>query len=135
MVGTKDPRAGRALSYLQDHYSGLVSFNQLASSLNISPSRLRALIKAQTGITATRYIKLVRLQKAQQLLQSTFMSVKEIVFEVGLNDQSHFIRDFKRVFGMSPGRFRRTVHQQEVELIQSTLEVHHIYALPKIQRP
>jgi AraC-like DNA-binding protein len=37
------------------------------------------------------------------------MSVKEVMFRVGLRDASHFVRDFRRVYGLTPGKLRRTV--------------------------
>ena len=58
--------------------------------------------------------------KAQELLETTRSSVKEIMVRVGVNDQSHFVRDFKRVCGCTPVRYRmrclaeRFVNREEV---------------------
>jgi AraC-like DNA-binding protein len=40
------------------------------------------------------------------LLTTTFLSVKEIASRVGLADESHFVRDFKRIYGMTPSEYR-----------------------------
>ena len=40
------------------------------------------------------------------LLTTTFLSVKEIVRRVGLTDESHFVRDFKRFYGVTPSEYR-----------------------------
>ena len=42
------------------------------------------------------------MERAKDLLESSFLSVKEIAFQVGLNDESHFVRDFKSTYGFSP---------------------------------
>jgi AraC-like DNA-binding protein len=47
------------------------------------------------------------MQRASTLLENTFMSVKEISHEVGFRDVSHFVRDFKKLFGTSPTSYRR----------------------------
>jgi len=52
----------------------------------LSPSRLRHLIKATTGLSVNRYVKNLRMQRARELLTSTFLSVKQIMVQVGCND-------------------------------------------------
>jgi AraC-like DNA-binding protein len=44
---------------------------------------------------------------AATLLTSTFLTVKEIMVRVGFSDESHFVRYFKRSYGMTPTQYRR----------------------------
>jgi hypothetical protein len=53
-----------------------------------------------------RYLRLLRMERAKDLLESSFLSVKEIGFRVGLTDESHFVRDFKATYGLSPSCYR-----------------------------
>ena len=53
-----------------------------------------------------RYLRLLRMERAKGLLESSFLSVKEIAYQVGLNDESHFVRDFKSTYGYSPALYR-----------------------------
>ena len=53
-----------------------------------------------------RYLRQLRMERAKDLLESSFLSVKEIAFRVGLNDESHFVRDFKSTYGYSPALYR-----------------------------
>jgi len=46
------------------------------------------------------------MERAKNLLESSFLSVKEIAYQVGLNDESHFVRDFKSTYGYSPALYR-----------------------------
>jgi len=46
------------------------------------------------------------MERAKDLLESSFLSVKEIAYQVGLNDESHFVRDFKSTYGFSPALYR-----------------------------
>ncbi len=47
------------------------------------------------------------MRRAKQFLETTFLSVKEIMTVVGLQDESHFVRDFKTVYGIPPGAYRK----------------------------
>jgi hypothetical protein len=46
------------------------------------------------------------MERAGDLLETSFLSVKEIAHAVGLNDESHFVRDFKTIYGVTPTRYR-----------------------------
>ncbi len=58
-----------------------------------------------------KYLKLLRLEKAKHLLETSFLSVKEITYQVGINDESHFVRDFKKAYGNAPGQHRIKVNE------------------------
>lgn len=53
-----------------------------------------------------QYLKALRLEKARGLLEATSLSVKEVRARVGMQDQSHFVRDFNRVYGVTPSQYR-----------------------------
>jgi AraC family transcriptional regulator of arabinose operon len=78
----------------------------LSQTVSLSSSRLRHLFKSETGQTLTQYLKEARMCKAQLLLDTTFLSVKEIMHRVGVNSDSHFARDFRETWGQSPTQYR-----------------------------
>jgi len=75
-------------------------------SVHLSASRLRHIFKSQVGTTVPKYLKLLRLRRANDLLQTTFLEVKEIATCVGINDVSHFVRDYKTVYRETPSKTR-----------------------------
>lgn len=87
----------------------------LARAVNLTPSRLRCLFKAETGIPPTQYIRTLRMRKAETLLATTFMRVKEIVPVVGAKDESHFMRDFKKLYGLTPSKYREKTQASRAE--------------------
>ena len=89
---------------------GSCEISALAKSISLSTSRFRHLFKQQTGSTPSRYLKLVRLQKAEELIRTTFVPIKEILIIVGLKSDSHFWREFRQTYGMSPAEYRN-VHR------------------------
>jgi transcriptional regulator GlxA family with amidase domain len=82
----------------------------LAAKLRISASRLRQLFAANVGVGPGRFIHQLRLSRARSLLEGSPLSIKEVMAAVGFNDPSHFSRDFKKQFGVSPRMFR--LHHQ-----------------------
>jgi transcriptional regulator GlxA family with amidase domain len=80
-----------------------------AALVNLSPSRFRHLFKVETGKGPAQYLKEFRLRKAEKMLRTTFFSVKQILKQVGLGSNAHFVRDFKRKYGMTPTAYRRTM--------------------------
>ena len=56
----------------------------LAVLVNLSPSRFRHLFKQETGTTPAQYLKDIRLVKAEKMLRTTFLSIKQILKQVGI---------------------------------------------------
>jgi AraC family transcriptional regulator of arabinose operon len=79
---------------------------ELAQLVHLSPSRLRHLFKNETGTTLSHYLKAVRLRQAEVLLRTTFLSIKEIVIQLGMTSSSNFARAFKKTYGVSPTAYR-----------------------------
>lgn len=85
---------------------GELTLTEFAQSVNLSVWRLSHIFKSDVGTPPIKYLKLLRMERAKGLLESSFLSVKEIAFRVGLNDESHFVRDFKSTYGYSPTTYR-----------------------------
>ena len=85
---------------------GELSLTEFAHSVNLSVWRFSHIFKSDVGMPPIKYLKLLRMERAKGLLESSFLSVKEIAFQVGLNDESHFVRDFKSTYGSSPTTYR-----------------------------
>lgn len=53
-----------------------------------------------------RYHKSLRLEKARELLEDSTMNIKQILLNVGYQDQRQFFRDFKDHFGVTPSQYK-----------------------------
>ena len=103
----------QAVVHLLGHYiSSKPTVDELAVAVNLSPSHLRRLFKAETGTSLNQYVKSLRLQKSKELMEHTFLNMKQIMSAVGVKDKSQFARDFKRLTGFTPteytARYRST---------------------------
>ncbi len=105
-AGELDFRIRCALDYARNNLTGNLSLSQLAKINRISSWHLCRLFTAGVGISPARCIKLLRLKAAADLLARSALSVKEIGANVGINSQSHFVRDFRVVFDQSPKQYR-----------------------------
>lgn len=106
-----DSRVQQAIDLLSEDLSRDFNFETIAASVNLSPSRLRHLFKDETGLTPAQYLKRLRLKRAKELLEGSFLRLKEVMPQVGINDESHFIRDFKKAHGLPPKRYRSTTRK------------------------
>jgi AraC-like DNA-binding protein len=101
-------RVKRVIELMEGDPSRSFTLGKMAESVNLSAPYFCYLFKTITGVPPAKYLKSLRMQQAGTLLTTTFLSVKEIVRRVGLTDESHFVRDFKRVYGMTPSEYRNS---------------------------
>ncbi len=81
---------------------------EMARDLQMSRIQLYRKVKALTGKSVSRYIRLIRLYQARTMLRSSQMNVNEICYAVGFSDPSYFSKVFKEAFGASPSALRTT---------------------------
>ena len=102
-----DHRIRRTIRFIEANYSLAVSIKELTQSAKLSRSRFRNLFKNETGLPPMRYVKQIRIRSAAQLFATKpSLSIKEVMASVGLDDKSHFARDFKRILGVTPTEYR-----------------------------
>lgn len=101
-----DPRIEKTLALLEVNLHRTLPSHDLARAMDLSVPRLRSLFRAETGEPLARYQKTLRMREARKLLRCTSLSLKQIMLKVGINDESHFVRDFKRASGLTPTQYR-----------------------------
>lgn len=80
---------------------------ELAALVNLSVSRFRHLFKEEMGRTINQYLRERRLVRAEFLLRTTFLSIKEVLSESGVSSMSHFVQYFKQRYGVTPSAYRK----------------------------
>ena len=106
-----DPRVRQAINLLTEDLSRPLDVKSLAASVNLSTSRFRHLFKQETGLTPAQYLKRLRIEGARELLEGSFLRLKEVMPKVGVSDESHFVRDFKKAHGLPPITYRDRSHK------------------------
>jgi len=101
-----DHRVKKIIALMKEYLHRGWPASRLAQFVNISPSRLHQLFKDETGLPPAKYLHSLRMQQAKELLEASYLSVKEVMAKVGVTDESHFVRDFKRTYGFTPAKYR-----------------------------
>lgn len=99
--------------YMDSHLNRRIRLSELARLWGVRAEHFCHAFKAATGRTPGAYVRTLRLEQAKSLLESTDLAVKEIMGHVGFNDFSHFSRDFKQRFGVSPREHRARIQNQK----------------------
>jgi len=107
-----DPRVELVINYIRKNYNRKLTLAEMAETANLSRFRFSHLFKVHTGTSPERFLTGVRLEKAKHLLETEFLTVKEVMTRVGISDASYFSRRFKEANGVTPGKCRRGSQKQ-----------------------
>lgn len=97
----------RAAELLAGHLDGSIRLATLAGECGLSVSHFARSFRAAFGASAHQYLILLRIEKAKELLSHSRDPLADVALTVGFADQAALSRSFKRVVGISPGRWRR----------------------------
>eukprot|EP01093_Parvamoeba_rugata_P001620 TRINITY_DN11_c0_g1_i3.p1 TRINITY_DN11_c0_g1~~TRINITY_DN11_c0_g1_i3.p1 ORF type:complete len:463 (+),score=60.42 TRINITY_DN11_c0_g1_i3:6788-8176(+) len=104
--------------------------SELAEATHMSRSNLLRKIKKQTQLSASQFIRQVRLKEAMNLLKEDASTVSEISYQVGFGSTSYFIKCFREQYGYSPGEVGKSDVQVEIEQVKPNYLK--LYKLPLI---
>ncbi len=102
-------RVGNVIGALEKDYPRDWKLEDLLKIAHMSRSNLMRVFRAATGQSPIEYLIRLRIQKAMALLRNTDLTITEIALEVGFNDSNYFTRQFRKVHGSSPRKFRAQV--------------------------
>ena len=101
-------RVGKVVAYLQQHMAETVALERLSRVAGMSRSTLLRQFRASFGMSPADFQRRLRLHHAQELLESTDLTLDAIAEQCGFADASHLGRSFRKTLGQSPGSIRRT---------------------------
>ena len=104
---TVAPQIISALQYINKHYAQDISLEDISVAAHMSKYYFCRQFHEATGATALEYLNNVRLTKVHNLLLNTKMTIDDIAVKTGFSSASTLGRAFKRVYGSSPGKFRK----------------------------
>jgi AraC family transcriptional regulator len=98
-----------AASYIEEHLSEHIPLATLASLVRLSPYHFSRAFKQSFGAPPHRYHTYRRIERAKALLERHVLSVTDIGLSLGFNETSTFTTTFRKVTGLTPSRYDRTV--------------------------
>jgi AraC-like DNA-binding protein len=84
---------------------GIPSMDALADHVNLSQRQIERLYQQQVGLSPKFYSRLLRIEAARRALKQPQQSLTDLGIQMGFYDQSHFIREFKAIIGMTPSAY------------------------------
>ena len=99
-----DYRISKITQTIDKNYSDKLTVKDLAEQVHLDDVYFGHLFKKETGMTVHQYINLIRVQKAESLLQSGTYKIFEVADQCGFSDAFHFHKVFKSVRGFPPSR-------------------------------
>lgn len=100
-------RVGHVIGALENDFAKDWKLEDLQQIAHMSRSNLMRVFREATGVAPIEYLLRLRIQKAMKLLRSTDLSVTEIALQTGFNDSNYFARQFRKITGCSPVKYRK----------------------------
>jgi AraC-like DNA-binding protein len=101
-----DQRMERMLERLDARLGETIKVDELAAFCNVTPAYFAARFRRLTGYRFAEYLIRRKMARAQELLETSDLPVKEIALDLAYTDQLYFSRSFKRIVGCSPLAWR-----------------------------
>ncbi len=110
-----NPIINSAITYIDNNIDKNLTLNDLSELCYVSASYFSKVFYKEIGENFTNYIANLRVSRAKMLLKETNKTIQEITYELGFNDTSYFIRQFRKHEGTTPGNFRRLCKRDTIE--------------------
>jgi transcriptional regulator GlxA family with amidase domain len=111
-LGTASQRlVRRAMAYIQAHFSEVVTRDQIAEYVSVTPDHLSDCFHQEMGITPISYLNRYRIIQARKMLEEGGQNITQVALAVGFTDSAHFSRVFQREVGTSPSAYQRSRRQ------------------------
>jgi len=108
-------QAKRTLEYIEANLGSKIAIYPMASLVGLSRSHFSRAFKRTLGCSPMMYVAGRRVERAKLMMISTRERITDIAFVCGFSDQSHLNRCFRRLVGVSPGFWRRTLTPPPLE--------------------
>lgn len=105
-VWTRNERLMKVLEYVHRHIDENIDIGRLAEVACVTKPYLIRLFRLELGVSPLQYVNRRKVERAQLLLVTEDMTVKEVAWRLGFDDHSYFIRLFKKVTGTTPQGYR-----------------------------
>jgi LacI family transcriptional regulator len=118
-----DPFVLRAVQFIESHYAQSIKVSDVVSAAGISESVLECRFVKTLGRTIYAAIREARLEHVRRLVSDTEVPLKQIAPETGFSSVQHMTTLFRKAFGQSPARYRKSVAAPKKEVVLEAFDV------------
>ena len=101
------PLTNLAVTYIKEHLTDNLTVKGTAKALTVNANYLSTLFHRDMGMTFIDFVNRERTKQAAALLKHTNLQIQQIASAVGYNNTSYFAKQFLRIQGIAPSRYRR----------------------------
>lgn len=98
----------RAVDYIRKNYMKKITLEDISAEVFLSPAYFSRVFKEETGDNYNIFVNKIRVEAARKLLLNEQIPLSDVSTLVGFDGQSYFSKVFKKLVGVSPGRFRES---------------------------
>lgn len=109
-IQVNDDRIQKILLYIKKNITEQIDLDKLAQMNCMSKDHFIRIFKNETGETPMQYITQKKIERAELLLSTESIPVKNIAYSLGFDDHSYFNRLFKKIVGQTPLEYREKNH-------------------------
>ncbi len=121
-------RCREILRYIDEHYTEDLHLEDLVRAFGISREHLARIFRDYMGTTYKKHLTKVRMYHAYKRLTSSDLSIIEIALECGFSDSRAFISSFSKVYGTTPGQYRRKYYQNVQDNFKNAAKMEFFYS-------
>jgi YesN/AraC family two-component response regulator len=92
------------IQHIEDHVCAKITLEELAQKAGMSKYHFSRVFKRYIGMTPIKFVTLRKIEKAKELLKRHDFNVSSVAYQLGFNDASTFIKQFKKFTGLTPAK-------------------------------
>jgi AraC-like DNA-binding protein len=109
-----NPKMEKIIEWIRVNYNLRISVGEIARAFFYNPDYLSTVFRKYTGYPLMKYIAMVRISHAKNLLLNTSEGIKEIAYQVGFDDEKAFMKRFKQLEDVTPTTYRNAFSRVKI---------------------
>jgi two-component system response regulator YesN len=105
----------KAIDYIKKNYMKKITLQEVADCVYLNPSYFSKIFKSELNCSFVNYVNKIRVEMSKNLLFDLSIPITDVSSLVGFDEQCYFTKVFKKITGMPPGLFRKTMGRKEPE--------------------
>lgn len=107
-------RCREIMKYIDEHFRENISMHSLMDAFGISKEHLARIFREYMGTSFKQHLTRTRMYSAYKLLTGSDLTITQIAMDSGFSDSRAFIASFRRIYGATPGQYRREFQNLQI---------------------
>lgn len=104
----------QVMDWMKANYYTTISVREVAKEVGYNTDYLSYLFKKNTGVTFISYLNKIRIENSKSLLLHYNITIKEVAYSCGFEDEKYFMKSFKKLEGMTPSEYKKAFLKKKI---------------------